>query len=382
MSRFFHYLENENEFVDGFYIVKKIIRDIREFDLSLVEDKEYFIKLQQEVDEIDKELGDDYFELQQKITDDIISPRVVNYYYEHNHTYPDDVSPIGDRIIQLFNRIFEIEDEVQLICAKVWNKLLTPFEQIENGMPFSIVGHSGMGYIVTPSSKRYNNSEYQNTASYSCSLFNEHSINVFSSNLVMVFDINPLNFIVASYYDCATSKVGYSRGIKTLTSEEDGLLTAGYTHVHDIDKIITKSECPTSIIKKINTDNTGRINEFVLNKTKSIPQGLVIFSSGYDFPLIEYLFALQMQHDYMLNLKVINRSLYIPSELSKEEKIAKLDSEIIKVLSNLGEELITLEILDSFIENVIIPLKLDTDIEERIIYRIEEYKKSKNLHTM
>ena len=382
MSRYYNYLPHNFDFYDGYYIVKKIIKDIKEYDLSLVEDKEYFIKLQEEVTNIDNELGDSSYELHKQINDDLISPRVVNYYYE-NKKYPKDASLVGEKVKRLFNRIFEIEDEVQEISAKIWNSKLTPFSDIENGLPFSIIGHSGYGYIVTPTSSKYRNNDYENTISFSCSLFNEHSMNVFSSNLVMIFDINPSNFIAACNYDCATSKTEDYKNIRTLCEVNGKYLSAGFMSNSDLDRIITKSECPTSVINKINNNPENTINEFIIDKNKSIPQGLVLFSSGYDFPLSEYISAIKMKYDYNLDLKVINKQLYFGTNLSKEEQINSLYEDIDNFLSQYQDYEIfsIINLLDGFIDNVIIPLKLDREIEEIIINKINELKDIKSLHT-
>ncbi len=382
MSRYYNYLPSNNSFNDGFYIVKKIIKDIKEYDLSLVDDKEQFIKLQEEVTNIDNELGNDSYELRKKINDDLISPSVVNYYYE-NKKYPLNASPTGEKVNKLFNRIFEIEDEVQIISAKIWNNKLTPFSDIENGKPFSIIGHSGYGYIVTPTSSKYRNNDYENTISFSCSLFNEHSMNLFSSNLVMIFDLNPNNFIAACNYDCATSKTEDYKNIRTLHEVNGKYLSAGFMYNNDLDRIITKSECPTSVVNKINNNPENTINEFIIDKNKSIPQGLVLFSSGYDFPLVEYISATKMKYDYNLDLKVINKQLYFNNNLTKEEQINSLYENINNCLSMYQDYEIfsIINLLDSFIEDVIIPLKLDKEIEEIIINKINDLKNIKSLHT-
>ena len=373
MSRYYNYLVNNNEFVEGFTTVRKIIRDIEEYDVSILDDidKEYILSIREEIEEYKNYLGDKPYDIRQLITNDLISPEVVNYYYEYKK-YPEKPSPTGERINKIFNRIFEIEDKIQMINAKVWNRLLTPFDKLENGKPFSIVGHSGGGYIITPQSKYYRNNSYNNVHSYSCSLFNDKSINVFSSNLVMIFDLDEANYISACNFDCATRKVQDNLKTVTLLQEIDGQgVSAGYLNNTDIDMAITKSECPTSIINKIN--NSNQINEFLINKKTSIPKGLVIFSNGYDCPIVDYYFAREMMNDYNLDLKVINKSLYINDNKSREEKIEELHSYMDSVLSNLNKPL-TREFLDNFIDDVVIPLKLDKEIEDIIINKINTYK--------
>ena len=372
--RYFDYLENYHELKEAYYICNKIINDVLEFDDQLLtkEEKQIFKEIKTEALLLNNKLNFNIYEISQKINDDFLEPSNVEYSFKHQK-FPKNASKLGQSINDLFKKIFIIEEKMQIIVSNIWSRLITPFEKIQNGDPFIVIGHSGNGYINFPSSKYYINNSYNNTTSYSCSIFTNNHINVYNSKLVALFNVNYNNFISASHFDSATRSRGFNKKtIKTLkTTDEGNFINVGYSNPQDTKRIVTKSESPTITLAKL---KKNIVNEVVLDKMKSKPIGLLIFSNGDDFLFFEYINALKMKNEYNLNLKVINKSLYqdIEFDLNQLNKSLLFFKNYIFNSEFNKEELVSL--LDGYIEDVIIPLKLNKDIEKIQMDFIEQIK--------
>ena len=379
--RHFDYIKNNLELTEAYYICKKIIQDVLDFDYTLLinEELQVFNSIKEETQLLKDKFNFNIYDISFIITKELLEPNNVEYCIKHKK-YPPNASKTGDIINNLFKKIFIIEDKMQILVSKIWERIVTPFEKIENGKPFTLIGHSGSGYIIFPSSKYYINNEYNNITSYSCSIFTNNHMQEFNSKLVAIFDINKENFVCASHFDSATNRGSGYASIKTLKTTDDGhFINAGYSSPQGIERIVTKSECPLTTLSKLNKNN---INEVVLDKSKSKPVGLVLFSNGCDFLMYEYINAIRMKNDYNLDLKVINKTLYqnIEIDINKmKEEFLHFKNYILQNNFNI-DELISL--LDGYMENIIIPLKLDKNVEEIQIEFIERFKeelKSKNI---
>lgn len=371
--RYFNYLNNKAQLREVYYICKKIINDVIAFDTSLltVEEKVEFDFIKHKIDSLKTKLDFNLSDIENKILEELLSKNNVEYCFKYKK-YPPNASKTGEYINKLFEAIFYVEDKIQIFVSNIWERILTPYKKIENGKDFIFIAHSGSGYIKLPSSKYYVNNEYNNITSYSCSIFTNKSMNEFNSKLVLVFDVNKDNFIAASYFDSATRRTTKERNTKTLKTTDEGYsINAGYSYISDEEKAITKSECPTITISKLKKDI---INEVILDKKTSKPSGLVLFSTGYDVLFSEYLEALNMKQEYNLDLKVINKALYFNTPLNIEKLYKDLNfmKEQILTLNLSKDELFLL--LDGYINDVIIPLKLDKTIEQIQIDYIENIK--------
>lgn len=377
MSRFFDYKVNNIEFREAFVIAKRIISDILSLNNDYLDDNEITIlnNYKKELKSINDILDDDSYDIERQISDDLLSPENVEYCFKNNK-YKDNASSLGEKINKLFMRVFEIEDEVQILISKKWNKLLTPFEELENGKPFTIVGHSGCGFISLPGYVGYIDNEYNNTETISCSIFTDKDVNCFNSNLVMVFDINESNYISSAPFDTVTRKTGSStksvRNIKNIDNEKS--IDAGFMHNYNSEKVVTKVVDPQEIINTINNRNDRTINETLLYKKNCTPKGLVLFTNGIDIPLINYIHAKDMMNVYNIDLKVINVLVNEnqPIDYNHIDELLKNQIEILKN-ANMSDEKIIL-LLDEFIENVIKKSISNKELLNYIIDSINNYK--------
>jgi hypothetical protein len=387
--RYFNYLENFHELREGFIICEKIYEDIKDIDLSYFDalDREYIIELYKKAIELKRKLGSSSYYWDQAINSDLLRPENVEYCFKHQH-YPEHASKKGDQLNKIFRNFFIIEDKMQIYIAKMWKKLSTPFNEIKNGEPFVIFGHSGYGYITLPGTRGHN--KHSNDTNISCSIFTDKCMNCFNSNLVMTFDITPDSYISSSPFDAATRKVDLTKSIKTLKETSNGIISAGYSYISDTSKAVTKCSNPIQVLHTINTQDDspltgkGHINETIIDKDKAHPTGLVLFSSGCDLLLGEYMNALRMKYDYNLDLKVINRGLYrkkaglssyLDTDIEELEHSMKFYQRLF--MSNEYSYDDVVSIIDSYIDNVMDKLELESEVYNRLLLYFDNLKKMK-----
>ncbi len=389
--RYFNYLDNRNELGEGYFICKQIIADVLKIDGSLLtlEERKIVNRCKEELILLDKELGDSYYAIDDAILNDLLAKDAVEYCFAHNR-YPEGCSKIGEKINKIFKRIFEIEDEIGVIIANMWCRIITPFDKINNGDSFVTIGHSGYGYINLPNSKYYRSNEYENTSSISCSIFTDKIMNCFNSNIVMLFDINPDSLIAALAFDTATRKVENRKDIKSLRQIKDNsFISAGYSLISRNYEAAVKTKTPDSVINSILTKEkelltgNGVVSEAIIDKRYATAKGLLLFSSGCDFLFLEYLEILKMKRDYNLDFKVINRSLYrkkcgLPPFLENEiRSMHQSYQSIPDTILNFNMSYDELEsLLAAYINEVLIPLKLDLSVEKLQLEFIDSLKQS------
>ena len=387
--RYFNYLDNLHELNEGFVICEKIFEDISSIDLSFFDEKERntIVELYRRAIELRKKMGDSSYYWDRAINADLLKPENVEYCMK-NGRYPENASSKGEALNKIFRNFFAIEDRLQVYVGKMWQKIATPFREIRNGEPFVLCGHSGYGYVNLPGTRYHN--KHSNDTNFSCSIFTEQSMNYFNSPLIMLFDINPDSYIASAPFDASTRKVDTHKSIKTLKETENGIISAGYSYNMDVKRAVTKSSNPLQLIKTINSQDkeplTGKgiINETILDKEKAKPTGLVLFSSGCDLLLAEYMNALRMKYDYNLDMKVINRALYrkkmgLPPY--REQDLVELEKSMAfykkEFLSNEFSYDDVISIIDSYIENVMDKLELEPEIYNRLLLYFEKLKKMK-----
>lgn len=387
--RYFNYLDNKYELSEGYFICKQIIDDVLSIEQSYLNEEEIKIinGFKAELVLLNKELGESYHTINNAILRDLLNPNVVEYCFKYNR-YPEGCSKTGEKINKVFRRIFEIEDIVGRIVASVWSRMITPFDKITNGENFTVIGHSGYGYINLPNSKYYKDSEYDNTSNISCSVFTDKLMNCFNSKIVMLFDINPNSLIAVSSFDSATQKTTSKRSIKNLKEVgTNSFISAGYTMISSNYEAVTKTKSPNKLINTMIGNEYelltghGIINEAIIDKSYANPQGLLLFSSGHDMLIPEYIELLKMKNDYGLDFKVINRSLYrkkygLPpfDKINTHYFYSTFNKQIDYIMaSNLSYSELEY-ILYGYIKDVLIPLKLNPDMEKYQLEFIEKIK--------
>ena len=392
--RYFNYLDNIHELREGFLICRKIFEDIKTIDLSYFdeEDKQNIIELYNKAVELNEMLGSSPYDWERMINGDLLKPKNVEYCFKHNH-YPEHASKRGDALNKIFHNFFVIEDHMQVYVAKMWAKLITPFSEIKNGEPFTILGHSGYGYVILPGTKGHN--VHSNDTNYSCSIFTEHSMNCFNSPLVMLFDMTPVSYVASAPFDAATRKVDLTKSIKVLKETGNGIISAGYSFVSDINRVVTKSSNPIKIIEIINSSDKepltgkGNINETIIDKSQAKPTGLVLFSSGCDLLLGEYMSALRMKLDYNLDLKVINRSLYrkhqgltayMDTDLAELEHSMDYYQRLFMSKSYSYDDVCS--VIEGYVIDVMDKLGLEPEIYNRLLLYFENLKEMKKENSL
>ena len=101
-----------------------------------------------------------------QIADELLTPENVDYAF-YNHKFKEDASETGMKFKEDLYKIFALEESLSKLAEKQFEKM-TPFEQIENGGDFMVVGHacSLLPGVSNNPNYRKNHKEY-----LSCSLF-------------------------------------------------------------------------------------------------------------------------------------------------------------------------------------------------------------------
>lgn len=388
--RYFNYLDNIRDFKEGYLICKQIIEDVLNIDASYLTEEEISIisSCKAELLLLDKELGTSYSPINKTILIDLLDEKAVNYCFKYN-SYPSGCSKTGEKINIVFKKIFEIEDIVGRILASAWGRIVTPFEEIKNGQSFIVIGHSGSGYINLPESEYYKDNGNENVCNISCSVFTDKLMNCFNSKIVMLFNINPDSLVSVSSFDCATQMSLSKRSIKNLKEVSDNsFISAGYAPLDGNYQAVTKTKSPKTLIDGMLKNEHdlltghGVINEAILDKRFATAQGLLLFSSGYDILISEYIELLRMKKDYNLDFKVINRDLYrekygLPPIDSTNTYYFYVEfNRLVDYVSQTDMSYSELEsILDGYVNDVVIPLRLRPDLEQIQLEFIDKLKK-------
>ena len=183
--------------------------------------------------EVVKNFNDKYPDLsivKDKIQDELLSPENVEYAFEHKQ-YKEDASKTGVEFQKDLYKIFEIEESLSKIAEKAFEGM-TPFEQIENGKEFMIVGHASFllpGVSNNPNYRK-NSKEY-----LSCSLVSNNELNIFMDHkIVYIMGVNEENFIASSYFDAAARESQYPsiHSMKKVELDNGDIeyIDIGYTH--------------------------------------------------------------------------------------------------------------------------------------------------------
>ena len=139
-----------------------------------------------------------------------------------------------------------LEEKAVPIVTNLWERTLTPFSNIKNGEPFTVIAHSTTHGLHLDDSFKNNLNSY-----LSCSIFNTHCMNYYNDPIALTFDITKENYIASSSFDSATSMLSW-QDVHTVAIMPNGeSIRAGYTYTEDIDKIIVKCENPEDVLTRI-----------------------------------------------------------------------------------------------------------------------------------
>ncbi len=310
----------------------------------------------------------DLYSTSQKILGELKTNENVEYALEHKE-YKDDASKIGMEFQSDLYRIFELEESLSKISESSYEKM-TPFEEIENGGDFMVVGHTSYqlpGVSNNPNYKK-NQKEY-----LSCSLFSNNELNTFmDGKIVYLVDVNKDNFISASHYDVVTRETRYP-SIHSLKEVEldDGskeYIDVGFTL--DEDKYALSIATP-KVVERLSLEREKElgypsINEIVLLRSKTVSNNALLVADETDLLLDEFMV---LRHNN-IDFKCINRGLY--KEQKGEERFDK------SKLLELDERLAIIgrydkRILEDYYKSVVLRMNYSNDILEKINNSFSKY---------
>ena len=320
----------------------------------------------------------DLYALEQQILDDLLLPDNVEYAFKHKK-YPQDASKIGMELEQDLKDIFELEEQLKQVALNKW-KMLTPFEDIQNGERFITVGHAS--YLV-PGTLNTETINFYRTLYLSCSLFSDKELNTFSNfKTVYLIDVNEDNYIASSYIDSVTADFDSSQ-FETLKeidiNGETHYIKVGYTFLNK-EKAVTTISTP-ELIEKLSVerelkqngtlyDYTDALtNEIVLDRTKSKVTGALLISDGCDLLLEEY----RTLKESNIRFKCINKGLYRRKKHLKEYS----EEEYSKLVTSLNQLLLNgyydVDFLKEYYDEVVIPMCYSESVKNIIQSAFEEY---------
>lgn len=302
-----------------------------------------------------------------KILDDLLLPENVDYCFEHGH-YPRNASELGLRFENDVKEIFKIEEELTKLAAQSWQKELTPFDEIENGKDFMVVGHSALRLPGVKNNSNYKEGKLAKTY-VSCSLFSNSVFDTFFDNkVVFLVDVTEENYIAASSFDSATGETT-KRDLLTIKEINDHIISVGY-HEHSekgvtsiaLPKVIEVQTMQQSIKKNgeiLNSDKSPTINEVVLDRTKTNTYGALLLGNGCDLLLGKYQFLKQNN----IPFKCLNKGLYREKN-NLEQYTQKEYQEFINQITNIEVQLKKwpLEWIEGYYKEVVLPMQYKQEI--------------------
>lgn len=301
----------------------------------------------------------DIYNLANDILEDLVSKDNIEYIFK-NHSYKEDASEKGLTFQKDLYKIFELEESLSKIAEKKFEEM-TPFEQIENGGEFMVVGHASYQLPGVSNNPNYrkNQKEY-----LSCSLFSNNELNTFmNNNIVYLVEVNEDNYISASHFDVVSRQVTYPSIHSLKEIETDGqkeYINVGFTQ--DKDKFALSIATP-KVVEKISLERESKIeapltNEIVLLRSKSVSNKALLVADETDLLLDEFMVLRQNNMDF----KCINRGLYKEQRNGERYDKSKL-SELDERLSNIGRY--DKRILEDYYKSVVLRMNYSDDILEK-----------------
>lgn len=363
--------------------VKKYFLQFEE-DLKLIisreENNEVFIKAYKVLEEFKNKYSDMY-NIYNQILNDLLSSENVEYCYK-NGKYKIDASLLGLEFEKDLNNIYILEEYLKEYIIRIWKRDLTSFDNIENGKDFMAVVHASYLLPGVKGDPNYKNNSFSKLY-LSCSLLTSLDLNTFNDiKALYVIGVDEDNYISSSYEDCVT-RDSNNQSINTVgeidIDGEKHYIEIGYSgldrssNVLAVPKMIEELSVQRELqgTKELYRYNT-LTNEVVLDRTKSKRIGGILLSNGCDILLSEYINFKQNN----VKFKCINKGLYrqknniVPYT---EEEYNNFIIELDNVDNIISKYNISLEVIEGYYNEVIIPMKYDSVVMREINRRFSKY---------
>lgn len=375
--RCFDYLRDSTMTGDLFRIVREFRSIMQEYDYDRFLDDEkrdiekFYSEVTSFLDEFDLPFPND---LSSKINAELLSPEVVNKLEPPYYHYPHDASPLGCKVEVLVNELFQFEDVVSNYVARVWDEDVGSFSSFENGKKFSFVATATDNPEQFPGGPYYRKNGHAYT---SASLFTDQMMDSFmDKKLLLVTEVSSSNLLGMSEVDIATREEMYP-GLKTIGKTDNGYyIDAGYSFSGNV---CTKLLTPNLLEKRrlaLNAEQGSSVNEVILDKEKTNYTGMVLLSDGCDCLIDEYLSAVQARRSMGLEFKCLNKELYREAGIIMPERLEELSNSIDLSIefcqNNYGVEQ-TKEILDGYVQEVVLPMHYSGEVVELYQSKLESY---------
>ena len=375
--RCFDYLRDSTMTGDLFRIVREFRSIMQEYDYDRFLDDEkrdiekFYSEVTSFLDEFDIPFPND---LSSKINAELLSPEVVNKLEPPYYHYPHDASPLGCRVEVLANRLFQFEDIVSNYVARVWDEDIGSFSSFENGKKFSFVATATDNPEQFPGGPYYRKNGHAYT---SATLFTNQMMDSFMDRkLLLTTEVSSSNLLGMSEVDIATRE-GMNPGLKTIGKTDNGYyIDAGYSFSGNV---CTKLLTPDLLEKRrlaLNAEQFPSINEVILDKEKTKYTGIILLSDGCDCLIDEYLSAVQARSSMGLEFKCLNKELYREPEIIMPERLEKLSNSIdlsIDFCQNYYGVEQTKEILEGYVQEVVLPMHYSGEVVELYQSKVENY---------
>ena len=375
--RCFDYLRDSTMTGDLFRIVKEFRSIMQEYDYDRFLDDEkrdiekFYSEVTSFLDEFDLPFPND---LSSKINAELLSPEVVNKLEPPYYHYPHDASSLGCRVEVLANRLFQFEDIVSNYVARVWDEDVGSFSSFENGKKFSFVATATDNPEQFPGGPYYRKNGHAYT---SATLFTNQMMDSFMDRkLLLTTEVSSSNLLGMSEVDIATRE-GMNPGLKTIGKTDNGYyIDAGYSFSGNV---CTKLLTPDLLEKRrlaLNAEQVPSINEVILDKEKTKYTGIILLSDGCDCLIDEYLNAVQARSSMGLEFKCLNKELYREPEIIMPERLEELGNSIdlsIEFCQNYYGVEQTKEILEGYVQEVVLPMHYSGEVVELYQSKVENY---------
>ena len=375
--RCFDYLRDSTMTGDLFRVVKEFRSIMQEYDYDRFLDDEkrdiekFYSEVTSFLDEFDLPFPND---LSSKINAELLSPEVVNKLEPPYYRYPHDASPLGCRVEVLANRLFQFEDIVSNYVARVWDEDVGSFSSFENGKKFSFVATATDNPEQFPGGPYYRKNGHAYT---SATLFTNQMMDSFMDRkLLLTTEVSSSNLLGMSEVDIATRE-GMNPGLKTIGKTDNGYyIDAGYSFSGNV---CTKLLTPDLLEKRrlaLNAEQGPSINEVILDKEKTKYTGIILLSDGCDCLIDEYLNAVQARSSMGLEFKCLNKELYREPEIIMPERLEELGNSIdlsIEFCQNYYGVEQTKEILEGYVQEVVLPMHYSGEVVELYQSKVESY---------
>ena len=173
-----------------------------------------------------------FHDIHEKILDDLLTPENVEYCFKNN-VYKKDASKLGVEFQKDLEKIIELEEKLKKLAIEKWKKDLTPFEKIENGEDFMIVGHASYHLPGVYGDNNYHTGPHSRQF-ISCLLLSDKELNTFYNHrIVYITKVNEENYICSASFDSVTSEDTIPNFLtvgKIKENEQTHYIKSGFTY--------------------------------------------------------------------------------------------------------------------------------------------------------